>query len=320
MTRDVLEVDGLTKVYRSFRKPDFTAVDDVSLRVGPHEIVGLLGANGAGKTTTIKCICNLVRPTAGRVVVNGIDTRTGSSRVYAHLAAVLEGNRNIYWRLTARENLEFFAALQGISRREAKGDVVRLLARFGLEAKTDTPARMLSRGMQQKLALACSLIKGTELLILDEPTLGLDVRMSHELRATLREMGVRGGRSILLSSHDMQVVQSVCDRVIIVHQGRIVADEPVPRLLERFRSQAYRLVVEGVLADEPRARLATHFGPHRLRAEPDSTALDVEVGDPARLYDLIDLLRQGGATLRSVDRRDPALEEVFLSITSTRAN
>lgn len=319
MSRHVLQVEQLSKVYRTFRKPDMRAVEDVSLTVGRSEIVGLLGANGAGKTTTIKCICNLVVPTTGQVAINGMDTRTAGPAIYRHVAAVLEGNRNIYWTLTVRENLEFFAGLQGIPLRRARAHVPELLRRFGLEAKEDAPARMLSRGMQQKLALACALIKGTELLILDEPTLGLDVRMSHDLRASLREMGTSGNRSILLSSHDMNVVQSICDRVVIVNKGRVVADERVGRLLDLFRPRSYRVAVDGALNTETRARVAESFAAPRFEAEGDETRLHVDVPDPARIYDLIDLLRAGGASIRSVDRREPTLEEVFLSITGTDA-
>lgn len=315
MSGHVLEVDRLTKVYRSFRQPDVTAVDGVSLRVGKGEVVGLLGANGAGKTTTIKCICNLIRPTAGRVVINGADTRTSPDSVYLDIAAVLEGNRNIYWRLTPRENLEFFAGLQGIPTRHARREISHLLDRFGLERKVNTPARQLSRGMQQKLALACALIRGTELLILDEPTLGLDVKTSHELRSSLREAGSYGGRTILLSSHDMQVVQSLCDRVVIVHQGRVVADERVPRLLELFRPRAYHVELEGGLSEEQQEQLGREFQGARCQSQGDHVRVEVDARDSARLYDLMRLLHCFDVVVRSIDRREPSLEEVFLSIT-----
>jgi ABC-2 type transport system ATP-binding protein len=320
MSRHVLEVDRLKKVYRTSRKAGITAVDDVSLTVGTHEIVGLLGANGAGKTTTIKCICNLIRPTAGRVSVRGHDSGSSARAVYSRISAVLEGNRNIYWRLTPRENLEFFAGLQGIPMREARPAATGLLEAFGLTAKVNTPARMLSRGMQQKLALACAMIKGTELLVLDEPTLGLDVRMSHELRTSLRELGARGQRSILLSSHDMQVVQSICDRVVIIHGGRVVADDRVERLLEAFRSRSYRVVVDGVLDADARARVSRAFAAARTEDEGERTRIDVEVGDPRRLYDLVELLRGADALIHSIGTREPTLEEVFLTMTDAGRN
>src|SRR5439155_19125801 len=178
-----------------------TAVDDVSFRIDGHEVVGLLGANGAGKTTTIKCLCGLVLPTSGRMFIDGVSIPDHPRAAATKAAVVLEGNRNLYWRMTPRENIDFFAGLQGIDRRS--GAVLReeLLERFGLTDKARTPARMLSRGMQQKLSLACALARRTPVLLLDEPTLGLDVEISHELRGYLRELAVRAHHPALQPRH-----------------------------------------------------------------------------------------------------------------------
>src|SRR4029077_21249393 len=152
----IVSVEDLTKVYRSRRRGEVRAVDGVSFDVRPGEIVGLLGPNGAGKTTTIKCLCTLVTPTSGRIVVDGVDARERPRAAVQKLAAVLEGTRNIYWRLSARENLEFFAALQGISRSSISSLIDGLLERFRLTEQRNADARTLSRGMQQKLAVACA--------------------------------------------------------------------------------------------------------------------------------------------------------------------
>jgi ABC-2 type transport system ATP-binding protein len=205
------------------------AIDGVSFAVAPGEIVGLLGANGAGKTTTIKCVCGLVTPTSGAIAVNGVDGVRARRAAAHHFTAVLEGNRTVYWRLSVRENLEYFAALRGLRPR-----AVRAVTRFGLDAKAETPALQLSRGMQQKLALACAVLPQTPLLMLDEPTLGLDVETSHELRTYLRDLAVRDGRAIVLSSHDMHVVKDICDRVVIINEGRVVADETIDEFYRLF--------------------------------------------------------------------------------------
>jgi len=148
--------------------------------VQKSEVVGLLGPNGAGKTTTIKCLAGLIKPTSGEIYLDGIDALRDQKRALGRVAAVLEGNRNIYWRLTPRENLEFFGGLQGLPLRRVRSyiDEHELLELFDLKGKVNTPARKLSRGMQQKLAVACALVKQTEVLLLDEPTLGLDVETS----------------------------------------------------------------------------------------------------------------------------------------------
>ncbi|MDW8110619.1 MAG: ABC transporter ATP-binding protein, partial [Candidatus Bipolaricaulota bacterium] len=236
----VLQVKNLTKVYRSRRRGDIVAVDNVSFRVYKNEVVGLLGPNGAGKTTTIKSICTILRPTSGEIWVDGADAIRNPRAALEKVAAVLEGNRNIYWRLTVRDNLEFFAGLQGQSLRSVRSYIDELIEMFNLQEKVKEQARTLSRGMQQKLAVACALVKRTPILLLDEPTLGLDVETSYELRWILKRMAEQGQRTILLSSHDMNVVQDICERVIIINHGRIVVDDRIENLKRLFTASAYR--------------------------------------------------------------------------------
>lgn len=313
MPDPIVQVDHLTKTYKSRRRGEIRAVDDVSFEVAPGEIVGLLGPNGAGKTTTIKCLCTLVTPTSGRVLVDGVDATTSPRGAVRKLAAVLEGNRNIYWRLTTRENLEHFAGLHGISRRTVRSLIDDLIERFGLTEQRDAEARTLSRGMQQKLAVACAFVKQTPILLLDEPTLGLDVETSLELRGMLRSMAADAGRTILLSSHDMDVVQDVCERVIIVNHGRIVTADRISNLLDLFRVRAYRFVVNGAL-DGHVDSFREAFPGVEISVDGHNTTLDVELQDGERIYELIDRLRAAGTMISSIDRREPELAEVFLRI------
>jgi ABC-2 type transport system ATP-binding protein len=309
-----VEVARLTKVFGGRRRPAVTAVDDASFTIDDNRIVGLLGANGAGKTTTIKCMCGLVRPSSGHVSVNGIDVATNLRQTSAQVAAVLEGNRNIQWRLTTRDNVDFFAGLAGIPKRQGAAFRDELLERFGLTEKARTPVRMLSRGMQQKLALVCALAHRAPVLLLDEPTLGLDVEISHELRAYIRTLADEG-HTILLSSHDMSVVEDICDRVVVLVNGRVVADDTVPNLLALFRAQAYRFTVSGELGAELLAQLERRFPLLRTQAETDGyTTIDVEFADDDGLNVLLSLLSSNGTSVVSIDREDPDLEQVFLKL------
>jgi ABC-2 type transport system ATP-binding protein len=307
----IVDVEGLRKVYRSRRRGDVVAVDDLSFRIEPGEVVGLLGPNGAGKTTTIKCLATLVRPTGGRVTLDGVDALRQPARAVERIAALLEGNRNMYWRLTPRENIEFFAALQGIPTRTARARIDPLLDRFGLGEKRNTPARMLSKGMQQKLALACAIARDTPLLVLDEPTLGLDVEASHDLRAHIRELSA-DGRTVMLSSHDMAVVQDVCERVIIVNKGRVVTNDRVENLIALFKARAYRFTLDAPVVDGAADALRARLGAVRL--DDDARAFEVELLDGSGFYAVVDILRDAGAAIESVDRKDPDLEEIFLRI------
>ena len=313
MTAPVIDVDGLRKVFPSRRRGPTIAVDTVSFAVGENEIVGLLGANGAGKTTTIKCLAGLGPPTAGRINVAGVDVPAHPRRAATKVAVVLEGNRNLYWRLNPRENIDFFAGLQGIDRGSVTRLREQLLERFGLTDKATTPARMLSRGMQQKLSLACALARQTRVLLLDEPTLGLDVEISHELRGYIRELAT-AGHTILLSSHDMSVVQDVCDRVVVLKDGRVVADDKVANLLSLFRAQAYRFRIDGGLPAEACAALDSRFPVLSIAREDGATTIDVEFNDGRGFYDLVDVLKATDAVLTSVAQQEVDLEQVFLRL------
>jgi ABC-2 type transport system ATP-binding protein len=313
MPSSVLHVEDLTKIYRN-RRGDTLTVDKVSFSVEAGEVVGLLGPNGAGKTTVIKCICNLICPTTGGIWLDGVAALSHPRAALEKVAAVLEGNRNIYWRLNVQENLEFFAGLQGIPMRRIRSYIDQLIQLFNLSEKRKTPARMLSRGMQQKLAVACALVKQTPLLLLDEPTLGLDVETSYELRLLLKEMAACGERTILLSSHDMNVVQDICQRVIVINHGRVVTDDRVANLLELFRAQAYTIELSGRLNPEEAEALQRHFELMKISPDTQRTTIEVELLQNGQLYELIDLLRRSGVTIESIGRRDPNLEEIFLKI------
>ena len=306
-----LLVENLVKVYRG-RRQEVVAVDGVSFQVEPGEIVGLLGANGAGKTTTIKCILGLILPTSGRVEVLGVPSHR--PQVAQHVAAVLEGARNVYWRLSVEENLAFFAGLQGLSPRRARTRIHKLIALFGLEEKRKTVANLLSQGMKQKLAVACALVKDTEVVLLDEPTLGLDVETSHELRRLIRQLAQEEGRTVLLSSHDMGVVEETCQRVVILAQGKVVTDDRVDRLLKLFRTRAWSIQVAGGISQDTVNRLREVFPLIKLHSFDHGATLEVELAPGQDFYELLDLLREEGVELEGISRAEPDLEEVFLKI------
>jgi ABC-2 type transport system ATP-binding protein len=310
----LLSVDQLRKVYRDGRRGEVTAVDGISFAVQRGELVGLLGSNGAGKTTLLKCICTLIRPTSGELRVDGVDAVANPRAAVSRLAAVLEGNRNLYWHLTPLENLRFFAGLHGISARAVRARADELLAAFGLTGKAATPAMRLSRGMQQKLALACALVRPAALLLLDEPTLGLDVQTSHELRRVLRELAEREGRTILLSSHDMAVVQDTCTRVVVVSRGRVVTDDRVENLLALFRATSYTVVLGSGLSKVQETELRSRFEHLKLADGGAATQMEVDLADSGGVYELVEILRGGNTPITSISQKVPNLEEVYLSL------
>ncbi|ELZ51109.1 ABC transporter-related protein [Halorubrum coriense DSM 10284] len=309
-----LSVDGLTKRFGEGDEA-VTAVDDVSLTVERGSVVGLLGPNGAGKTTLIKCALGIVIPDAGSVRVFGNDVRDGRRAAYADVDAMLEGARNDYWRLTVRENLRYFATISGVDPDSVAARHDRLLDRLDLADKADTPVRDLSRGMKQKVSLASVLAGGAELVFLDEPTLGLDVESARTLRAELRRLAVEEGLTIVVSSHDMTTIEAVCDRVVMLSNGRIVADDSVEALLGAADRDAVRVASPDLNA-ETVAGVRESFEIVDVDREARPPTVTVAAGGD-RLYDLTDALRAAGVTVSDIRTVQPDLEEVFLERTGT---
>ncbi len=294
---------------------DITAVDDVSLSIDSGTAVGVLGPNGAGKTTLLKCALGLVVPTSGSVEVAGIDVHTQSRRAYAHVGATLEGARNIYWRLTVRENLDFFSRLSGVSPARARQRQDRLLEAFDLGERADTTVNDLSRGMKQKVALASTLSRDVDVAFLDEPTLGLDIESSIELRRELRRLVESESMTVVISSHDMDTIEAVCDRVVVLNRGRVIADDAVENLLNLFRTQAYEVFVDDEVPPSLRRRLESAYDATDWTRLGDRQRFEVALAGGEQLHALTGELLEADVGLLGVDAVEPDLEEVFLRLT-----
>ncbi|MFC4246643.1 ABC transporter ATP-binding protein [Natribaculum luteum] len=309
----VLAVENLTKTYGS-NASAVRALDGIDFEVERGAAVGLLGPNGAGKTTAIKTLLGLVVPDEGTAVIDGVDVGSNPRVAYRSVSAMLEGARNVYWRLTVRENLRFFARLGGRPADEARID--ELIGEVGLADRADVTVNELSRGMKQRTSLACTLVRETPVAFLDEPTLGLDVESSRELRTTLRRMVEAESRTILLSSHDMDVVEEVCDRVVVLNEGSIVADDTVENLVDVFRTQTYRVTVDGTLSGAYRRTLEERFGAENWAQTGTRQRFDATRAEGERFYEMMDVVRASSCPLVSVDALEPNLEDVFVRLTS----
>ncbi len=240
----ILEVCNLQKTYQQ-RGKRIEALRGVSFNINAGEVLAFLGPNGAGKTTSIKMIAGLIRPDSGSVRIAGCDPQRNPQALRS-LGAVLEGSRNLYWRLTPQENLEYFGVLRGSSPKATHQQAMKLLDRFGLIHKRRTPVKALSRGMQQKLAIAVALVHKPQLLLLDEPTLGLDVEASQNVKALVREIALEGC-AVLLTTHQLDLAEEISDRVAIIQNGKIVAEESTFDIIKRFSGSTYIIEVEGEL-------------------------------------------------------------------------
>lgn len=287
----VIETDRLTKRYGDAR-----GIDELSMAVEPGEVFGFLGPNGAGKTTTIRTLLDLLHPTSGSASVFGLDSHRDSRAIRARLGN-LPGEFTYDDRLTGRDALELFARLRGV------GDLLRaeaLAERF--EADLSRRLGELSRGNRQKIGLVQALFHEPELLILDEPTAGLDPLMQEEFLAVVAEERERGA-TVFLSSHDLDEVQRACDRVAIIREGRLIAIEDVAQMRER----AYREVLVRFARPVDRREFEMLPGVVELRVDGDRLHLHA-VGD-------IDAVVKAVARheVRDLEVTRPTLEELFLT-------
>ena len=303
----ILEAYHLRKSYR-YQGKVTEAVRDVSLTIAAKEVLAFLGPNGAGKTTTIKMIAGLILPDDGWVRIADRDPHR-DSQALRMLGAVLEGNRNLYWRLTPEENLEYFGVLRGLSRRVARQRGQELLERFDLLQKRRTTVQTLSRGMQQKLAIAVALVHQPQLLLLDEPTLGLDVEATESVKSLVREIA-REGCAILLTTHQLDIAEELSDRVAIIHRGEIIAEEPTDELIRQFSGTAYTLEMESNL-DSTRSSIIEALGAV-VQAE---KIIGVR---PETLYQVFDVLKP--LPIVRVEKDQANLTEIFLKLVRGRGN
>src|SRR5579872_452309 len=236
-------VEGLTKIYHSRKRKGWLrsvqeekiAVQDLNFTLPAGQVTGLLGLNGAGKTTTIKILSTLLLPTAGTVHVDDLDIVRDVATIRHRINMIAGGERMVYWRLTGRENLWYFAQLYNVETKGLKERIEGLLKLVGLEDAADKPVERYSKGMKQRLQIARGLINEPTYLFLDEPTLGLDAPIARDLRKMIQRLADEG-RGLLLTSHYLAEVDELCAYVYVIDQGRLIA-EGSPRQLKTLTRQ-----------------------------------------------------------------------------------
>jgi ABC-2 type transport system ATP-binding protein len=298
----VLESRGLTKRYGKT-----VVVDNLNLSLRRGEVFGLLGPNGAGKTTTILMLLGLTEPSAGTVQVLGFDPARQPLKVKAQVG-YLPDQVGFYEDLTARENLNYIAKLNGLSREEAHRRIEAVLAQVHLSYVADKRVGTFSRGMRQRLGVAELLLKQPQLIIMDEPTLGLDPEAAQEFLALIGELKAKD-ITILLSSHLLHQVQAVCDRVSLFYQGRMVLEGTVEALAQRVLGGAYRLHLQAEGSpglEEALSRLNGVVQVKRL----DPLTYELETKEDLRAEAARTVIEAGGKLL-SLNMEVPSLEEIY---------
>jgi ABC-2 type transport system ATP-binding protein len=333
---------ALTREYGGGRKGrTVQALRDVELAVEPGEVYGLLGPNGAGKTTLCRILSTILLPTSGTAEVMGADVVRDADRVKRSIGIVFGGERGLYGRLTVRENLRFWAALYGLHGASLRTRSDALLERMGLAERAGDRVDALSRGMKQRLHLARGLVADPPVLILDEPTVGMDPVAAHDFRALVGDLR-RDGRTVLLTTHDMAEAEAICDRVSLVDRGRVIATK-APAEIGELVSRYERVEASGADGEVTAAirRVPGVVSVVSVRSggsggddgsggaggddgsvvatEPGSAGegrIRVETEDTAATRAVLRLLVEAGVTDLATSR--PTLEEVYLHLVGDR--
>ena len=296
--------ENLVKIYRGGLK----AVDNVSFEAG-DEVLVIMGPNGSGKTTTLSMIAGALKPTSGRVLVDGLDLWGRDWAEARGKIGFAPQNMPFRDRLTLVENLTWYGMIRGLSFRESKRRAKNLLETMGLGGHADKPVRALSGGQRRRLTIAAALMGDPEILILDEPTSGLDPSARKTIWDMLHEQA--RGKTVIVSTHIAEDAEENADRVIIFHRGRIVAEGEPEALIKRYAPNA-TIVVEGRLNGKPEIDGATliRFSESQAR---------YMAGDPDTVLPrLIEAFIKMGSKIESVQVRKPGLYEVFLNLTGVR--
>ena len=296
-----IECRGVTKRYG-----DVTAVRDLDLAVPEGEVFGFLGPNGAGKSTTINLLLDFVRPTAGRVRVLGHDAREESVAVRRRTGVLPEGF-DVYERLTGRQHVEF-----AVESKDAADDPAAIIERVGLEDAADRRAGGYSTGMRQRLALGMALVGEPDLLILDEPSTGLDPNGAREMREIVREENERGA-TVFFSSHILGQVEAVCDRVGILRDGGLVAEDSVEGLREAVGTESRLRVTVDRVPDGATEALEALEGVSRARTEGGEFVIDCQ--DSAKTA-VLGAIEEAGATVSDFETEEASLEDLFMAYTA----
>jgi len=300
----VIELDGLTKQFGSL-----TAVQGLDLRIGNGEIFGFLGPNGAGKSTTINIVLDFVKPTSGSATVFGMDCQRQGTQLRQRIGVLPEGY-DIYDRLTGRQHLEF-----AIESKNATNDPQQLLERVGIAEAADRKAGGYSKGMAQRLTLAMALVGDPELLILDEPTTGLDPNGARQIREIIREEN-RRGTTVFFSSHILGQVEAVCDRVGILREGQLVADDSIEGLRENVPG-GESLVVEGSgFTDSVVASVRALAGVETVDEREPGSVLAISLNSSSSKTAVLSEIENAGATVSDFSTQEASLEDLFAAYTT----
>ena len=317
-----IETENLSRIYkiRGGKKSEprqLVALQDVSLNIQQGELFGLLGPNGAGKTTLIKILTTLLAPTSGRARVAGFDVIKEPEKVRPRINMVSGGESSGYGLLTVRENLWMFAQFYGLSSKDANQRIKQLLEVVGIADRANTKSSDLSTGLRQKMNIVRGFLTDPDLLFLDEPTLGLDVSASREVRHFVRKwVDDYPSRTILLTTHYMVEADELCDRVAIINKGRVLACDTPSALKLRFQSEAIYRIQTSPLDGFQVSAFESLPGVSKVTHHPQdgSSQLEFILAQDDVLGAVVNTMTRANLRIQNLTKREPTLEDVFVDL------
>ncbi|OQB44685.1 MAG: Daunorubicin/doxorubicin resistance ATP-binding protein DrrA [bacterium ADurb.Bin157] len=303
----MISVKNLKKTYG-----DFTAVNSISFQVQKGEIFGFLGPNGAGKTSTINMMIGLSRPTAGEITIKGIDVRKETKKAQAIMGIVADES-NLYNEMDGFENLCFCAALYGMEKDEREAKAYHLLEEFGLKDAGKRPFKAYSKGMKRKLTIAAALIHSPKILFLDEPTTGIDVESSRQIRKMIKALKAQG-TTVFLTTHYIEEAERICDRIAFIAGGQIVASGTLPELMGSISHGHTIQFVTSKLAENLIDELQSNFKRSKVNIQSDNT-MTMESEGRIPLLAVMSFLHAKGIEVYEAKELRPSLEDVFVKLT-----
>jgi len=323
---NAIEVKDVVKKFkrgRRLKKRDIFAVDNANFDIPEGELFGLLGPNGAGKTTLVRCLATLLIPDQGSIKIMGKDISTHSLQCRRQLGLLTSGERSLYWKLSGRDNLKFFAALYGLDGKERDMRIEYLMELLDLKDVQNERIEKYSSGMKQKISLARALLHDPKVLLLDEPTLGLDPQFSRFIRIFIKEtLNKKERKTILLTTHYMDEADELCERIAFINRGKIV-DIKTPYEYKRDlpHTEVLELRCSGIQnCDELLKQLQSLNTVEKTTSNTQDHVTNIKIILPRAepiLSDTIELVRKQGKIL-GINVEQPTLEDVFIYVTGTR--
>ena len=298
----IIEVKNLTKKFK-----EITAVNDLSFTVNEGDVYGFLGQNGAGKSTTMRMLLTLIKPTSGTIHMFGKNIATDREAILAKTGAIIE-KPDLYSYLTAYENVSFFARLSG--KNASRERIMQFLTITGLSERADSKVKTFSQGMKQRLGIAVALIHDPSLIILDEPTNGLDPQGIADTRELIKNLSYEHGKTVLVSSHLLSEIELIANRILIIHKGKKIVESTSKQLLDPSKTIVEIHTTDNILTQQ--ILRDSEWNSHLKRIQGEEIVLQL---DKSSIPSLVNYLVQNNAGILSIRPRH-SLEDYFLSLTN----